>query len=460
VAPAPAADDKSVAVLAFADLSAARDSEYFSDGISEELLNVLAKIPGLKVSARTSSFHFKGKDTPIPEIARQLGVAYVVEGSVRKSGGKVRITAQLIKAADGFHVWSDNFDRELKDIFAVQDEIAGLIAKNLKLKLELGAERTQANPEAYSLLLQGRFAARQESNASRKQSIKFYRRAIGSEPGYALAWAELAQSYISLSRFGGMMTADGMKEARIAAQKSLELDPDQPIALDAMGWVQRTADWNWRAAQKTFQRALSLAPENSAILADASILYFNVGRVSEAVALARQAAERDPLNAMAQINLADLLMQSGGVPESIEPMTKGLKLAPEAEEFRAHLAVGLTRLKRFAEADALVEQEPNEAYRLWGRGIIAGLRGDRAAVTRAREALMAKPGSNITGSVAMLYAAEGNNDEAFAWLERSFVERDSTVCWIKNAVFYDPLRNDARWPVFLRKLGLADEQLK
>ena len=397
---------------------------------------------------------------PIPEIAKQLGVAYVVEGSVRKAGDKVRITAQLIKAADGFHVWSDTFTRDLKDIFAVQDEIAGLIAQNLKLKLAMGSERAQTNPEAYGLLLQGRFFARHESNARRKESIELYRRAIASEPGYALAWAEMAQSYIRLARFGGLPTADGMREARLAAQKSLELDPDQPLALDAMGWVQRTADWDWRGAQKTFHRALALAPENSIILTDAAILYFNVGRADEAIALARRAADRDPLNAMAQINLADLLLQSGGDQEGIELMNKGLKLAPEAEEFRAHLAISLTRLKRFAEADAMVEQEPNEGYRFWGRGMIAGLRGDRAAVTRARERLLAKQDPSMTGYVAMLYGAEGKHDEAFAWLERSFAERDSTVCWVKAALFYHPLIGDARWPGFLRKLGLADDQLK
>lgn len=454
------ATDKSVAVLAFANLSDDKANEYFSDGVSEELLNVLAKVPGLKVSARTSAFYFKGKEVPIPEIAKQLGVAYVVEGSVRKAGDQVRITAQLIKAADGFHMWSDTFTRDLKDIFAVQDEIAGLIAKNLKLKLELTAERMQTNPAAYGLLLQGRFFARQESNAGRKQSIDFYRRAIGLEPGYAAAWAEMAQSYIRLARFGGMMTAEGMKEARLAAQKSLELDPDEPIALDAIGWVQRTADWDWRAAQETFQRALSLAPEDSTILADAAILYRNVGRLDEALALARRAVQRDPLNAMAQMNLGDLLMHSGGAPESIEFLDRGIKLAPQVEEFRAHLAVSLALLKRFAEADAMVEQEPNEAYRLWGRGIIAGFRGDRAAVTKARKALMAKEGSNITGSVAMLYISEGNRDEAFAWLERSVAERDSTICWIKTAIYYDLLKTDARWPVLLSKVGLADEQLK
>jgi tetratricopeptide (TPR) repeat protein len=224
--------------------------------------------------------------------------------------------------------------------------------------------------------------------------------------------------------------------------------------------VQRTADWDWRAAQKTFQRALALAPENSSILTSAAILYRNVGRGDEALALARQAVERDPLNAMAQINLGDFLMQSGGVSESIEFLTRGITLAPQVEEFRSHLAIALTLIKRFAEADALVEQEPNEAYRLWGRGIMAGLRGNRAAVGTAREALLAKHDPSMTGYVAMLFAAEGKHDEAFAWLERSMNERDSSVCWIKTAIYYDALKNDPRWPIFLHKVGLADDQLK
>jgi tetratricopeptide (TPR) repeat protein len=270
----------------------------------------------------------------------------------------------------------------------------------------------------------------------------------------------MAQSYIGLARFGGMTTAEGMNEARNAARKALELNPDEPVALEAMGWVLRTADWDWRAAQKSFQRALALAPESPSILSAAAILYFNVGRGGEATALARHAVELDPLNAMAQIILSDLLMQLDDIPGSIEPMNKGLKLAPQVEEFRCHLAIALAKLKRFPEADALVEQEPSEAYRMWGRGMVAGLRGDRAALARAREALAAKHDSTMNGYLAMLYAAEGNNDEAFALMERTFAERDSTVCWIKTAGFYDSARLDPRWPTFLRKAGLADDQLK
>jgi TolB-like protein/predicted Zn-dependent protease len=460
IAAAVGPDGKSIAVLAFADLSEKHDSEYFSDGISEELLNVLAKVPGLKVSARTSAFYFKGKDVPIPEIARQLGVAYVVEGSVRKAGDKVRITAQLIKAADGFHVWSDTFTRDLKDIFAVQDEIAGLIAGNLSLKLGMATAGAPVNPEAFALLLQGRFLARQERNAGREKSIELYRRAIELEPRYALAWAEIAQSYVRLARFGGLPTAEGMREARLAAQEALSIDPDQPVALDALGWVQRTADWNWKGAQKTFDRALSLAPENSAILTGASILYFNVGRIEEALAFARKAVDRDPLNPMAQINYGDLLINAGQMAEGVGIMRQGLTLAPGAEEFPAHLAVGLARLKRTAEADAMLEQEPSESYRLWGRGIIAGIQGDLPGVARAREALVARRDPTMDGYVAMLFVAEKKPDEAFLWMDRTVRERDSTVCWVKNTSFYDGVMGDSRWNDFLRRIGLSDEQLK
>ena len=454
-------DDKSVAVLAFANLSDDKANEYFSDGISEELLNVLAKVPGLKVAARTSAFFFKGKEVPIQEIAKQLGVAYVVEGSVRKAGDKVRITAQLIKAADGFHVWSDTFTRDLKDIFAVQDEIAGLIARNLQLKLRLAPENAQVSPEAFALFLQGRFLARQESNPARKQSIDFYRRALQLEPRYALAWAEMAQSYVRLARFGGMPTAEGMSEARAAAQRALAIDADQPVALDALGWVQRTADWDWRAAQKSFDRAVSLAPEDAAILTGASIVYFNVGRTEESLALARKAVDRDPLNAMAQINYGDLLINCGRLEAGVTIMRQGLALAPGAEEFSSHLAIALEQMKRSAEADAAIEREPSESYRLWGRGMIAALRDDPPGIARAREALMARNDPTMDGYIAMLYGAEKNRDQAFAWMERTFRERDSTVCWLRaNVVFYRNFLGDPRWTEFVRRAGLAEDQLK
>jgi len=453
--PAIATDDKSVAVLAFANLSDDKANEYFSDGISEELLNVLAKVPGLKVSARTSAFYFKGKEVPIPEIARQLGVAYVVEGSVRKQGDKVRITAQLIKAADGFHVWSDTFTRDLKDIFAVQDEIAGLIARQLQLKLAEGGDRGTVDPALYELLLQARALTLRESNEDWRQAIALYRRALEREPRLALAWAEMARTYVQLGRFGGMPIQDAMQEARAAAQRALELEPDQATGLVALGWVQRTADWDWRAARQSFQRALELAPGNASVMGDLAVFYFNTGRVAEATSLARQAVERDPLNARAQASLGFILNLNGDWEQALAPLRQAVALAPSIEEVRSHQARALMALGRLPEAAAAAEQEPNEAYRLIARAFIPGPAADAAMAE-----FVAKYGEEMPGYVANIHGIRGEIDPAFAWFERALARRDAAVVWVKTNVNNRALRADPRWPAFLRKVGLADDQLK
>ncbi len=448
-------DDKSVAVLAFANLSEDKNNEYFSDGISEELLNVLAKVPGLKVSARTSAFYFKGKDIPIPEIAQKLGVAYVVEGSVRKAGDKVRITAQLIKAADGFHVWSDTFTRDLKDIFAVQDEIAGLVAQQLQLKLGGGGARVAVDPALYELLLQARALTLRESNEDWRQAAALYRRTLEKEPSLALAWAEMARIYVQLGRFGGMPIQDAMREARTAAQRALELEPDQATGLVALGWVQRTADWDWRAARRSFQRALELAPGNASIMGDVAVFYFNTGRVTEATTLARQAVERDPLNARAQASLGFILNLNGDWELALAPLRQAVALAPSIEEVRSHTARALSALGRLDESAAVAEQEPNEAYRLIARAFIPGPAADAALAE-----FVAKYGEEMPGYVANIHGIRGEVDPAFAWFERALARRDAAVVWVKTNVNNRSLRADPRWPDFLRKVGLADDQLK
>ncbi len=454
-ASAPQIDDKSVAVLAFANLSSDKEQEYFSDGISEELLNVLAKVPGLKVSARTSAFYFKGKDIPIPEIAQKLGVAYVVEGSVRKAGDKVRITAQLIKAADGFHVWSDTFTRDLKDIFAVQDEIAGLVAQQLQLKLGGGGARVAVDPALYELLLQARALTLRESNEDWRQAAALYRRTLEKEPRLALAWAEMARIYVQLGRFGGMPIQDAMREARTAAQRALELEPDQATGLVALGWVQRTADWDWRGARRSFQRALELAPGNASTMGDLAVYYFNTGRVAEATTLARQAVERDPLNARAQASLGFILNLNGDWEQALAPLRQAVALAPAIEEVRSHLARALSALGRLDESAAMAEQEPNEAYRLAARAFLPGRQADLALAE-----FIAKYGDDMPGYVANIYGIRGEIEPAFAWFERALARRDAAVAWVKSNINNRSMHADPRWPVFLRRVGLADDQLK
>ena len=459
---APPIDQKSVAVLAFANLSDDKGNEYFSDGISEELLNVLAKIPGLKVTARTSAFYFKGKEVPIPEIAQKLGVAYVVEGSVRKVGTQVRIAAQLIKAADGFQVWTDSFTRELKDIFAVQDEIAGLIAKNLELKMGMASSvtRREVKPEAYRLLLQARFFAQRENRDGRLRSLEYYRRAIVEDPGYAQAWGELARVYAMLARYGDLPMQEGIGEARTAAERALELNPAEPSGSNALGWVQRLADWDWHGARKSFARALALAPDDPTFLSDDAVILWNTGQEDEAITLARRAIERDPLSARAHCTLGELLSMANRDAESVQIFSRAIELSPELEAYHALRATNLCRLQRYAEAEASLAGEPNEGFRLMAESVNARQRGDLVASVKARGELIARHGARMVGWIGLVYAHQGENDQAFAWLERAAREHDRMIPWMRNHNYLRGLHADPRWPVFLKKIGLSDEQLK
>ncbi|WP_415910863.1 TIR domain-containing protein [Oleiharenicola sp. Vm1] len=457
---APVVDDKSVAVLAFANLSDDKANEYFSDGISEELLNVLAQVPGLKVSARTSAFFFKGKEVPIPEIARQLGVAYVVEGSVRKAGDKVRITAQLIKAADGFHVWSDTFTRDLKDIFAVQDEIAGLIAQNLRAKLATTRERPAPAPAIYALILQARHAAAAQTNEGARQAIQFYQQALAQDAKLADAWAELALCYVQLGRFGGLPTPDAMREARLAARRALDLEPEHPFGWLAMGWVQRTNDRDWRGAIASFRRALASAPGNVTVMSDAAICFLNVGFTADAETLATQAAARDPLNPRAHWSQGAIFLWSGRPALAVESYRRAVALAPTGDEYHSHLARALALVGRYDEAMEQARLEPNERYRLVALATIQFVSGNTPAGDKTLQEISTKYGDSMSGYLANLCAIAGKVDDAFKWLERGYESRDAAIAWVKTNASYRSVTSDPRWAQFLRKMGLADDQLK
>ena len=455
-----ALDDKSVAVLAFANLSDDKGNEYFSDGISEELLNVLAKVQGLKVTARTSSFHFKGKDTPIPEIARQLGVAYVVEGSVRKAGNHVRITAQLIKAENGFHVWSDNFDRELKDIFAVQDEIAGLIAQKLQSQLATGHARQTANPEAYQLVLQARFLTQQGNGQDWNRAVQAYQQALALDPAYAVAWGELARLYTLMARYEGMVPGDALRLARSAAQRALALEPALPIGLDALGWVQRTADWDWRGAEKSFRQALATNPSDAVYLRDTSAILATIGRSEDAVRLAREAVRLDPLNGEGHHFLALYLIHMGSYAEATAEARRAVELSPQAAEYRTHLSMVLCMDGKVTEAAKVAEEEPSEPFRLVARGLALAHGGRRAEAVRTADEFAAKYGDSLAVYTAIMHAALGDYDRAFAYLDRSLAARAPGTPWVKLNRYFYPMHQDPRWSELMHRLGLSDDQLK
>jgi len=466
-APAPTelpagVDRHSVAVLAFANLSDDKGNEYFSDGISEELLNVLAKVPGLKVAARTSAFFFKGKEVPVPEIAQKLGVAYVVEGSVRRQGDKVRITAQLIKAADGFHVWSDTFTRDLKDVFAVQDEIAGLIAKNLELKMgDAPAAAREVNPEAHQLYLQARFFLNQFSFESATKASGLLRRAVELDPNFAPAW-------VALSRAGSIQggyadTRDefeaGYRQAREAANRALELDPNLAEAHLARADVQTGNDFDWKGAIESMRRAEALAPADPAVVDGAARLAYYLGQREKAVELSRQAVELDPVNPAVRVYRGFALLSLRRFDEAEAEFHRITELNPLAPWGHAGVSFSLSMHGRFDEAAAEAVREAET----WSRDFALAIaqwgqqKPTEADATLAR--LIKSDGDVAAYQIAEVYTFRHDFDQAFAWLERALRQRDSGLAWTKSDLSLDPLHGDPRWDPFLHKLGLADDQL-
>src|SRR5881392_885715 len=296
--------EKSIAVLPFVDMSSGKDQEYFSDGISEELLNLLAKIPQLQVTARTSSFAFKGKEIAIPEIARTLHVAHVLEGSVRKAGNSVRITAQLIKAGTDTHLWSQTYDRKLDDIFAIQDEIAADVVKQLKVTLLGAAPKARTtDPEAYALYLQAVQLGRQFTAEAFQHSDALYRKVLAIDPHYAPAWSALAENLYHEGTQGVLPSKEGYAQAREADMKALAIDPDYAPAHAGLGWIAMDGDNDLAGAAQHFRRALALDPADLDVLRNSVMLLAALGRLDESLALNQALVRRDPVNVNTLFNL-------------------------------------------------------------------------------------------------------------------------------------------------------------
>ena len=354
-----AVDQKSVAVLAFANLSEEKGNESFADSVSEELLNVLGKVRGLKVTARTSAFHFKGKDTPVPEIARQLGVAYVVEGSVRRSGEKVRIAAQLIKAADGFQVWSDNFNRDLKDIFAVQEEIAGLIAKNLELKLGIKKNETAPNPEAYQLYLEAVRLWGLRNEASLDRAEQLLQRAITLQPDFARA--DAAMGFVLSVRSAELgkdpMAGEGRalnEQALQWAERALALDPDLAEGYAAKGNVLENLG-RWTECKEAYRRSIELDPNFATGHQWYARNLSQEGYLDEAMVELKRAVELDPLAPRILDNYGGYLIWLGKYPEALEILDQVLAIQPGSLQARCFKAMALVKAGRAEEGRSILE---------------------------------------------------------------------------------------------------------
>jgi TolB-like protein/tetratricopeptide (TPR) repeat protein len=469
----PAHEPPSIAVLPFVNRSHDEEDEYFSDGLADELLNVLSKIRGLRVAARSSAFTFKGKGATVADVGRALNVATVVEGSVRKAGNRMRISVQLVKVADGYQLWSETYDRTLEDIFAVQDDIAQSVLKELRTTLlgeaadaRAGKEVTAAvaaavkgratDPEAYRLYLQARHFFDRGTREGAAKAIGYLKDALALEPEFALAWAELGRAYGQEADVGWAPVAEGFARAREAVARALALEPELPEAHAAMGRIQMSHDWDWRGAEASSRRALELAPGNAVVLGRAGTLAFRLGRLDEAMGIERRALAQDPLSARAYYHLGGVLDATGRLAEAEAAFRKALELSPQIAVTRATLSLNLLEQGRGEEALAEALREPDEAFGLPATAIIHHVAGRRAESDAALQELIAKYEMNSAYQVAEVYAARGEADLAFEWLDRAYAQRDPGLTQMKTDLCLRSLHTDPRWGVFLRKMGLAD----
>ena len=472
---------KSVAVLAFANLSDDKGSEYFSDGISEELLTVLQKIPGLHVAARTSAFSFKGKNATAQEIGQKLGVAHLVEGSVRKAGDVVRIAARLTQANTGEEQWSENYTRNLKDVFAVQTEIAQTIVEQLRgqltggaanptTKAEIQAEVRAAEKggtksvEAHESYLQGRFFINRHSEKETDQARVAYQRAVELDPKFALAWAGLAQTHVwdcNYATEGGQKGFNAhLAAAREAVERALALEPDLPEALFARATIETNFDYNWKGAAETLRKALTLAPQDPALLMQAGNLAAARGEKTQSLEFDRRAVALDPVNAQARAFLASALSVTGKQEEARAEYARAIELNPSAPN--SHAGAGLTYLLegKFEEAAVAAQKDAADWARLL---IVSCARWSQKRVPESDAALaelIANTSETGAYQIAEVYGYRNDKDHAFEWLERARRQRDAGLPGLRADTLLPNLHDDPRWDAFLRTMGLADEQLK
>ncbi|HEX8925318.1 MAG TPA: protein kinase [Terriglobales bacterium] len=448
----------SIAVLPFVDMSPEKNQEYFSDGLSEELLNALAKIPELRVTARTSSFQFKGKNEDLRAVGKKLNVATILEGSVRKEAGRVRITAQLIKTSDGFHLWSETYDRKLDDVFAVQEEIAKSVASSLKLTLLSDKGSAPAahagNGEAYNAYLQGRYFFERRTKADLEKAVKYYLQAVKGDPNNATFWTGLAWTYGIQAGGGYVPGEEGYRNAREAAQKALALNSQMADAHAVMGWIQTSYDWDWSGADASFKKALALEPGNATVVREAAFLFAALGRFNEAIELNQRAVELDPLNASNYLTLGIVYYYAGYMHEAQSTLSKALEL--NAERPFAHAFLARLYLAQSLPQQALgeVEREPDALFRLHGLALVYHALGQNYESERAANDFIHDYGNDAAFQVAEIYAYRGQTDRAFEWLEKAYAQRDSGLAQMIGDPLLKSLQIDPRYAAFVRKLHL------
>jgi TolB-like protein/Flp pilus assembly protein TadD len=449
--------DKSIAVLPFTDMSEKKDQEYFADGMAEEIIDLMARIPGLKVIGRTSSFQFKGHNEDLRTVGAKLGVAYVLEGSVRKSGDRVRVTAQLIEVRDGSHRWSGTYDRDLVDVLKVQDEISvGLVRA---LQLSMGADEPRAvikNGDGYTLYLRGRQAFNRMDKAGFDQAASYFRQAMQLDPESALVPAWLAFVDVEQAAYGFVKPDMGFEEARRYAERARALDPRSELAAGVFGVVHLYHDWDWAGAATELDRALALAPGNARMLLFHSEASFALGHWDSAIRDLSAAGALDPLYAAAYELLGEAHLRAGNWSEAEAAFNRALDIAPHYA--LVHMSLATTLLLKGDTPDALrqIDLEPDETAQWAGRAVIYHALGRQGDSDAALKRLTELAPANWAYSIACVHAYRGESDAAFLWLERAFMQRDTDLWLIKSEPLLRPLHGDLRFKAFLKKMNLPE----
>jgi len=456
---------RAIAVLPFVNATSDPENEYLSDGITDDLISALANVAGLRVASRTSTFALKGRKEDVRSLGALLGVGTILEGTVRRAGNRLRLTAQLSDATDGRLLWSERFDRDDQDIFSIQDEITATIVRMLRARLlgELGepvAKRYTENPRAYNLYLRGRFAWNLRSAEGMEQAIAYFEQAIAEDAGYALAWSGLADAYAIGVDYRNGPVAEGFEKAKELARRAIALDDGLAEAHTSLAWVTFIHDWDWAAAEREFRRAIDANPNYASAHQWYAWLLASQGRLTEGLREGERAVELDPTSVSVQRGLGSLHYFARDIPQAIEHMRRALAMNPTSLESMVVLGMALNQAGRLAEAEAtlrdglIVEPEDTALLAVLGRTLV--LQGRRADAEAIRERFSAMSATRYVSPTdrAKLALALGLWDEAFEAAEQSRVERRGWIAYMRVDLLWDPLREDPRYRALLMKMGI------
>ena len=453
----------SIAVLPFVNMSGDQSQEYFSDGVSEDLIVILSQFPGLKVIGHSSSFQFRDSKQDSRNIGAKLGVAHLLEGSVRRSGDMVRVIAQLINTADGSAQWSERYDRPYKELFALQDEITRAVAMALRTKLMPGEHAVAQSDkppsgslEAYNALLQGRFYFSRITEADMRKAIEYYTQATELDPNYALAWSWVSRAWSNMSAdfLEGAPAQSAYAKARTAADRALTLSPDLAFAHLARADVLQFADFDWRAAEAEYRQALALAPNDAPAQFGLGQLLATLGDANQAIELTRQALATEPLRANVYNWLGNYYLGINRLDEAERAIRRAIELQPAAQSFHVQLAIIEIKRGHAQLALAAAQQEPPGTWNDVALALAQQIGPDRSAADAALRTLIDKNGSLAPYQIAQVYALRGDAKETFAWLDRAWSLRDSGIQYLLLDPFILRYRDDPRLAAFCRKVGL------